>query len=220
MLGLNDEEMNSLSYKQALIIDKRTYFQYYCSLLRKKHIILFTFYPNIDYNLVFIKVALFLISFSLYMTINEFFFTDSTMHKIMIDNGKYNVIFQIPQIIYSTAISAIGNMILKRLSLSELHILSIKYEKNIRCAHSKSKKILYCLRIKFIIFFILSYLFMFFFWYFNSGFCAVYKNTQITLIENTLISFLISMIYPFGINLIPGFFRIPALKSKNKNMFI
>ena len=126
VLGLNDEEMNSLSYQQALILDKRTYFQYYCSLLRKKHIILFTFYPNNDYNLYFIKISLFLISFSLYMTINGFFFTDNTMHKIMIDNGKYNFIFQIPQILYSTTISAISIMILKRLSLSELHILSLK----------------------------------------------------------------------------------------------
>ena len=146
-LGLNDEEMNSLSYEQALILDKRTFFQYYCSLLRKKHIILFTFIPNNDYNLVFIKISLFLISFSLYMTINGFFFTDNTMHKIMIDNGKYNFIFEIPQILYSTIISAICNLILKRLSLSELYILSIKYEKNIKIAHIKSKKILSCLKI-------------------------------------------------------------------------
>ena len=58
---------------------------------------------------------------------------------------------------------------------------------------------------------------MLFFWYFISGFCAVYINTQLTLIENTLISFLISMIYPFGLNLFPGFFRIPSLRAKDKN---
>ena len=217
IFGLNDEEINSLSYQEALIIDKRTYFQYYCSLLRKKHIILFTFYPNNDYNLVFIKLSLFLISFSLYMSINGFFFTDNTMHKIMVNNGEFDFIFHIPQILYSTAISAMSNMILKRLSLSELHILSIKQEKNIKSAQSRSKKILSCLKIKFIIFFIISLLFMLFFWYFISGFCAVYKNTQLILIENTLISFLISMIYPFGTNLLPGCFRIPALRAKKKN---
>ena len=217
IIGLNDEEINSLSYQEALIIDKRTYFQYYCSLLRKKHIILFTFYPNNDYNLAFIKLSLFLISFSLYLTINGFFFTDNTMHKIMIDNGEFDFIFHIPQILYSTAISTISNMILKRLSLSELHILSIKQEKDIKSAQSKSKKILSCLKIKFIIFFILSFLFMLFFWYFISGFCAVYKNTQLILIENTLISFLISMITPFGTNLLPGIFRISALRAKKKN---
>ena len=58
---------------------------------------------------------------------------------------------------------------------------------------------------------------MLFFWYFISCFCAVYKNTQTTLIKDTLISFALSMVYPFAINLFPGFFRIPALRAKDKN---
>ena len=47
-------------------------------------------------------------------------------------------------------------------------------------------------------------------------FCAIYTNTQNHLIKDTLISFGLSLIYPFGIYLLPGFFRIPAL-SKRKN---
>ena len=70
---------------------------------------------------------------------------------------------------------------------------------------------------KFIFFFILSVIFLSFFWYFISCFCAVYANTQIILIKDTLVSFSLSMLYPFGLNLLPGFFRIPALKAKNKN---
>ena len=58
---------------------------------------------------------------------------------------------------------------------------------------------------------------MLFFWYFISCFCSVYKNTQIILIKDTLISFGLSMLYPFGLNLLPGLFRIPALKDINKN---
>ena len=46
---LNDEELNSLDYKQAVLIDKRTFCEYYFSLLKKKHLILFTFLPNNDY---------------------------------------------------------------------------------------------------------------------------------------------------------------------------
>ena len=70
---LNDEELNKLEYEYAIIIDKRTYFQYYCSLLKKKHLILFSFYPANDYNLIAVKISLFLLSFSLYFTINGFF---------------------------------------------------------------------------------------------------------------------------------------------------
>ena len=56
-----------------------------------------------------------------------------------------------------------------------------------------------------------------FFWYFISCFCAVYINTQIILIEDSIISFGLSMAYPFALNFIPGIFRIPALRAKNKD---
>jgi hypothetical protein len=32
-----------------------------------------------------------------------------------------------------------------------------------------------------------------------------------------MMSFLLSMLYPFLINLFPGIFRIPALRAKNKD---
>ena len=48
-------------------------------------------------------------------------------------------------------------------------------------------------------------------------FCAIYKNTQIHLLTDTLISFGLSFIYPFGIYLLPGMFRIPALSNHKNN---
>ena len=219
--NLNDEELNSLEYTIALKIDKRTYFQYYWSLLKKKHLILFTFYPNNDYNLPSIKIFLFLVSFSLYFTINGFFFNDDTMHKINEDHGNFNLLFQLPQIFYSSIISAVINIILRQLSLSEKNILALKKEQNYNKTLQYSKGIKNCLANKFIIFFILSYLLLMFFWYFIACFCGVYVNTQIILIKDTLISFCLSMVYPFGLNLIPGFFRIPALRAaKNDKNFI
>ena len=215
--SLNDQELNSLEYKLAIKLDKRTYFQYYWSLLKKKHLILFSFLPSNDYNVVTIKISLFILSFALYFTINGFFFSDDTMHKIYKDNGAFDILFQIPQILYSTVITAVINMILKTLSLSEKSILSIKEEKDGVKAVEKSKKTAKCVKIKFALFFILSILFMFFFWYFISCFCAVYVNTQIILIKDTMISFGLSMIYPIGLNLLPGFFRIPALRAENKD---
>ena len=214
--NLNDQELNTLEYEIAIICDKRTYFQYYCSLLKKKQLILFTFLPTNDYNLLSLKISLFLLSFSLYFTINGFFFSDDTMHKIHEDNGAFDFIFQIPQILYSSIVSAVINMILKMLSLSEKNILAIKQEKNIDNIIKKTNSIKKCILIKFILFFILGNLLLIFFWYFISCFCGVYINAQIILIKDTVISFGLSMIYPFGLNLLPGFFRIPSLRAKNK----
>ena len=215
--NLNEEELNNLDYKVAVFIDKRTLSQYYCSLLKKKHLILFTVIPAKDYNLKSLKYALFLLSFSLYFTINGFFFSDSTMHEIYIYNGKFSILFQIPQIFYTSIISSFINLLLKTLSLSEKNILELKQEKNFAKASKNSLQIGKKICIKFILFFVLSNFLLLFFWYFISCFCAVYINTQIILIKDTLTSFLISMIYPFGLNIVPGLFRIPSLKSKKGN---
>ena len=215
--SLNDQELNSLSYDMALKYDKRTYCQYYWALLKKKQLILFAFIPTNDYNLNTIKISLFIISFSLYFTINGFFFTDDTMHKVYEDKGKFNLFYHIPQILYSTLVSSLINIVLKMLSLSEKDIISIKEQNDIVKAREKAKKIELYIKIKFILFVILAVLFMVFFWYFISCFCSVYKNTQMILIKDTLISFGLSMIYPFGLNLLPGFFRIPALRAVNKD---
>jgi len=89
-LEIIESELNSLSYKEALKKDKRTYCQYYFSLLKKKQIILFSFYPNKDYNSQIIKSFLFFFYYSSDLTINALFFTDDTMHKIYQDKGKFN----------------------------------------------------------------------------------------------------------------------------------
>jgi len=213
----NDEELNTLSYKEALLIDKRTYFQYYWSLLKKKHIILFIFMPVNDYNLITIKLGLFIISFCLYLTVNALFFTDKTMHKIYEDKGIFNILFQIPQILYSTLISAVISMIIKLLALSEKDVIKLRQTKIKNNPFKKTYKLFKWLIIKFNLFFFISILLLIFFWYYISTFCAVYKNTQKILIKNTLTSFGLTLLYPFGLNLFPGFFRIPSLRTPKKD---
>ena len=52
-------------------------------------------------------------------------------------------------------------------------------------------------------------------------FGAIYKNSQYHLLKDTLISFGLSLIYPLGIYVLPGLFRIPALSNrKNKSKYL
>ena len=94
-----DYELNSMPYKNALIYDNRTYLEYYFSLLRTKHLLIFSIYPNDDYNSKDIKIILFFFSFALYFTINALFFNDATMHKIYEHGGVFNIVNQIIQIL-------------------------------------------------------------------------------------------------------------------------
>ena len=119
-----------------------------------------------------------------------------------------------PYIIYSTIITSVLNTLIKYLSLTENSITELKEEK--KYILDRSSKLLKNLLIKLILFFILSFLFLFLFWYYISCFCGIYKNTQIHLIKDTLISFGISLIYPFISYLLPGIFRISSLNKNNK----
>jgi len=212
-----DEELNRMEYKEAIINDKRNYLRYYYSLLEKKQLIILTFIANNDLNVFLLKLSLFIISFMLYFSINTLFFRDSTMRRIFIDQGKFRLIYQIPQILYSTLISTIMTFILKRLSLSQNDLIKIRKEKDKKRANKIAVEVKKNLRIKLYIFFIIGIILILFCWYYISAFGAVYPNTQVYLIKDTLISFAISMCYPFAYNLIPGLFRFPALKAKKKD---
>ena len=218
ILKFTDNELNSLSYKEALIYDNRTYFQYYISLLKDNHLLIFSFYiNNQDYNSQIIKMFLFFFFFAVHFAVNALFFNDDTMHKIYIEEGKFNFIYQIIIILYSSLISEPINAIVKYLASSGNIILEIKNIKQFIHLKKKLKDIKNKIKIKFILFFMISFLLLIVFMFYISCFCGVYVNTQIHLIKDTIISFLLSLIYPFGIFLIPGIFRLSSLRTKDKN---
>ena len=101
---------------------------------------------------------------------------------------------------------------MKFLSLSEKYVPKPKKE-NYEDANEKFPKFRKFLKIQFILYFVIGFIFLGLFWYYISCFCAVYKNTQIYLIKDTLISFGLSFLYPFIISLIAGLVRIPALNK-------
>ena len=215
IMEYDDEEKNSLSYKLALKFDKRSYCEYYISLLKTKHVFIFAFFHSKDYNVRIIKIDLFFLNFSIYFTVNALFFNDNTMHKIYEDKGSFNFIYQLPQIAYSSLISSVLNVLLKLLALSEPNIINLKKNKEKNNLNVRVKELNDKLNMKFISYFIISSIFLLFFWYYLSMFGAIYRHTQYHLIKDTLISFGLSLFYPFLIYLVPGFFRIPALSNPN-----
>ena len=223
ILEYNDNEKNSLSYSDALKYDKRTFVQYYISLLKIKNLFLFSFFPNRDYNSRIIKIFFFFFSFFVELTVNSLFYDDDTMHQIYIDKGKFNFLYQIPQIVFATLISKTAISLISFFSFSEKDIIKIKNYKNKKedkNIDKKKLKVLNKLKIKFAVFFVVAFIIIGVFGFYITCFCGVYINTQIHLIKDTGISFILSLITPFVINLLPGILRIPALRAKKGNMNI
>ena len=213
----NDYELNTMSFDDALKFDKRTYKQYYFSLLRTKHYILFSFVPIEDYNAMSIKIFLFFLSFVLYYDLNTLFFVPLNIHKIYLKKGSHYYLYQIGIIIISNIICYILDKLIKCVSLSQENILELKSIKTtFNNIYHKYLKTVKCLIIKYSLFFTLSFIFLLLSWYYIASFCAVYINSQFILLINTIISFGLSLIYPLILNLIPGLFRIEAIQSGKK----
>ena len=198
------------------MIDKRTLFQIYLAALKREHLIIFTFCSCNDYNLLSVKITRFIFLIIDDMALNTFFFSDDSMHKLFLNYGKYNFIQQIPEITYSTIITLIIEIFLCYLSLTDKYFYLLKSslvkgdKKNIR-------NIVKCIKLKLVIFFIFIFIFFILYWYIITIFCGVYRNTQIAFIKDTLLSFLLCLIYPFILYFISASLRFCSLTNKKKN---
>ena len=195
-------ELNNLDYLPACEVDQRSFFVTYWSVLLREHIGLMTFFSWNDHNLFYVKINRFIIQFTTNMAMNGLFFSDESMHYLYVNNGEYNFVQKIPQMLIALVIEHILEVILCYLSLTDTPYYAIKeITKNKINVENKIKifKIIKCVKIKLIIFHIFTFLLFLFYWYFISAFCAVYKNTQVIFIRDSLTSYFTAMLDPFVI---------------------
>ena len=214
----NDYEINWLSYNDALLYDKRSTCEYYFSLIKAKQLIIASFFSNNDYSSAIIKKQFFFSSFAFHYAINGFFFSGVTINKIYFLKEKFQFVYQIPQMLYSSLISMyIVRILAGGLASTNSDALAIKEQTNKNMAIYMKEKKLKCINIKIIFFFFLNLSFLGFFWYFLTSFNAIYKEAQIYLLETTLCSFAFTLFYPFIINVFPMMFRSCAINSSSKS---
>ena len=214
----SDYEFNWLTYEQALKHDKRRFLDYYCSLIKRKQLFIFSFFPLNDNNSMVIKIFVFFLAFSLHYAANALFFTNSNIHKIYDDKGKFNFTYQLNYIIFSCLISTfILKLIVHFLVLTDKDIIEIKNKLNKAAAINMKQQQLKKIIAKFVIFFIIVLALLLFIAYYISCFHIIYINSNIYLLENSFISLGFSCFYPFIICLFPVIFRACSLKRKNMN---
>ena len=86
--------------------------------------------------------------------------------------------------------------------------------KNLKTINSIFK----CIKMKLIGYFVFTFIFFGIYWYIISSFCAVYENTQMAFIKDSLMSFLSSLIYPFILYSIPSALRLCSIRKAKMNL--
>ena len=82
--------------------------------------------------------------------------------------------------------------------------------------NEKINKALKIIKIRLIIYFVITFILFLFYWYFITSFCAVYNNTQIIFIKDFITSFCLGLLYPFPIQLCFAFIRKISIRKNTK----
>ena len=98
------------------------------------------------------------------------FYSDSTMHKIYIDEGSFDFTYQLPQMFYSLVITSVLKFIINIFGLYEKDILEFKKSKD-----KKNEDYIFKIKCKIIFFFIFTFIFLFFFWIYLGCFSLYIK---------------------------------------------
>ena len=208
--------MNDLEYLDAIELDNRNFLRIYFYYLKREHIIFFTFFNLNDYNLFSIKLSKFFLAICTDMAFNVFFFSDESMHNVYTSGGEHDFIGQLAQMIYSTIIGQLLQIFISYLTMTDIQYFKLKeLLKEKKLNKKQNILIMKIIKYKIIIFYSFTFLLFMFFWYLISAFCAVYENTQIIFITDSLTSFAMELLYPFILYLIPAGLRLLSLRRKN-----
>ena len=214
-LEYTDNELNNLSYSDAILFDKRSFFKIYFSLIKTKQILMFVLNCKNDFNPRSMKISFMFSIFAIFLACNTIFVTDLTLHNLYISEGRIEIFSNITKILFSVLISTTIKNILLLVCFPEKDILKIR-KSGIQKIHKKNpavQKSLTMVVIKCYIYFFISFIILSFIWIYVFSFFIIFENTQMYVIQNTIISFGISIFAPFILYIIPAIIRNISVKG-------
>ena len=220
--------LNYYNYKQAIKYDMRDFWRivFICMLHRQS--ILHTFFFKTDLEPQSLRICLFVFHYSCDFFLNALFYSTTKISERYQYEGDYlyfySLVNNLTISLFSSLTSFVLRLVLKYLINSKKRIEKIfRQEEKIMLKNKKAdlpsakknqivkkiKGIISCLKIKIIIFILIEFPLMLFFTYYITVFCAVYGQTQVSWITDSVVSLLMSNLLDFLISFaVAGFYSV------------
>ena len=230
--------LDNYNYEEAIKFDTRDFWRIFFICLLSKENILNTFFFKDPLESQPIRISHFIFCYSCDYALNALFYFNQKISDKYHYKGDslYFFIFvnNMTISIFSTLFSYLLQKSLKFLTNSKTSIENLFKEeeqkmrknKKYKVDNKKKKDILASLlninkimKIKIICYIIIEFLIMLFFLYFITAFFEVYRDTQISLLYDSFISFLLSNLIDILISFFISFLYISAIKFKLKFLY-
>ena len=214
---LENKEINELTYKQALIYDKRNIFQIFGSLIIVKLEFINLFFGKEKFKLIL--VCEYILSLLLNFFFNTLLYSDDIISDNYHNNGELDFFVTLILSLLSNIITSILLYFIRFSNGIEERIEDIKQLKSKR--HYIRNIIIYkrYLILKFILFFIGEIFIVSCCFYYIVIFCIIYNSSKVKIIINYLMSLLEGFITAIAISLIVLITRKIGLEYQNKYLY-
>ena len=234
----SDIILDNYDYETAIKYDKRKFYKiFYICLLGKDNIINIIFFKT-PLDLQTLRICNFIFSYSCDLALNTIFYSNQNISDKYHYKGNNLFFFTIINNLIQSIISSMVGVVLvnifqhmfdyrgnfedvfrneeKKLRKDKKYKVNKKTKKEI---FDELKKIFSQLKCKIIFFIIFEFTIMLFFYYFVTAFCEVYKNTQISWLEDFLSSFIFSFVWGIMEAFLIALFYIISLKKRSKVIY-
>ena len=230
--------LDNYSYEEAIKYEKRSFWSIYYIVLITKENILNIILLNSPLELTSLRLCIIIFIYSCDLSLNTlFYFNDNISEKFHYDGNNlflFTLFNNISISIISTSLSLGLVIFLQYLTNSKEDIEDLfrteekkmREDNNYNVSKKRGKEILITifeinkkLKIKIIFFFIIEMLLMLFFYYFVTAFCEVYKETQISWITDSVVSFIIGFPIEFLFSLLISVLYIISVEKKFKWLY-
>ena len=217
--SFDDDEIDYLKINDAIDFDNRTFCHVLLRLCKKKVIFIKPFSDVSVFEPFPIRITALLLYIGWYFFFVCLFYKDKYFEKRFQSRKhldiKYILSHEIGISILSGFLSSIVSFLFEYiLAVKSKFVSLIRYEKNYDDFLKKTRQAMKNYKIRLILFFIVSCLFMFFFWYYISSFCVVFPKTQSEMVIITVFALLFGIVFQIIFALIISLLRLIGLKCR------
>lgn len=214
------DELNELEYEEALENDKRSFCKFYFDVMSEKQVILSPILYSSVFRPITLRISMLVFCILTFFFINAMFFTEEYISNRYDSNEKLDFVYMLKHELKKCILASLITSIIAKLYTLLIPRPSTYYQvikdRNDKDFKFIMLKFINSLKKKLILLFIIMIIFSFIFLYFLLSFCKIYKNSQMSWIESTLISICANLILYCLLCLILAGFRLGALKNKNE----
>ena len=216
----DNRELNIMPYPQALRVDKRSCFQIFLSVISHEIKIISIFYYKHPYEHLSIILSHYFFELCLDLTLNGLLYTEDVISEKYNNNGSIRFFTSLSLSFFSNIISSIICYFVSKLAeyaeFFEFIIKDVTVKSKYYLNIMKFKKLL-CIKLSF--FFIVQFIINLAMCYYLTIFCAIYHNTQGSIMINYLTGIAESMAISFGLTLITSIMRTIGIKCRSKYIY-